>query len=271
MIASGYQDKKVIVTGAASGMGNAVALKLVAAGAEVIGADIAPINSTGVAGKHLDLTDPGSVDAFIAELADESVDAVFHCAGLPQTFAADKVLTVNFVGARYFLESLLAKMAPGSAVTVVASLVIAWPQHVESLMPLINTTSFADGVQWAAANGEGPSLAACQNDPYMYSKEALACWGTMMAPRWIQKGVRLNIIGPGPTNTPMMGEFEKVVGEVMASMPQPIGRNSTPEEQADVMLFMNHPACSYLVGATIYVDGGLSASLMTMAAAGLME
>ena len=69
----------------------------------------------------------------------------------------------------------------------------------------------------------------------------------------------------------MMGEFEKVVGEVMASMPQPMGRNSTPEEQADVMIFMNHPACSYLVGATIYVDGGLSASLMTMAAAGLME
>ena len=56
-----------------------------------------------------------------------------------------------------------------------------------------------------------------------------------------------------------------------SSMPQPIGRNSTPEEQADVMLFMNHPACSYLVGATIYVDGGLSASLMTMASAGLME
>ena len=83
--------------------------------------------------------------------------------------------------------------------------------------------------------------------------------------------MRLNVIGPGPTNTPMMGEFEKAVGEVMASMPQPMGRNSTPEEQADVMIFMNHPACSYLVGATIYVDGGLSASLMTMAAAGLME
>jgi NAD(P)-dependent dehydrogenase (short-subunit alcohol dehydrogenase family) len=252
-------------------MGNAVAKKLVAAGAKVIGADIATISCTGVSGKHLDLTNTDSIDGFIAELADESIDAVFHCAGLPQTFAAAKVLTVNFVGARHFLEMLLPKMTDGSAVTVVASLVIAWPQHVESLMPLINTRSFAEGAQWAEANGEGPCLAVCQNDPYMYSKEALACWGTMMAPRWIQRGVRLNIIGPGPTNTPMMGEFEKVVGEVMASMPQPMGRNSTPEEQADVMIFMNHPACSYLVGATIYVDGGLSAALMTMASAGLME
>jgi NAD(P)-dependent dehydrogenase (short-subunit alcohol dehydrogenase family) len=251
-------------------MGNAVARKLVAAGAKVIGADIAAINCTGVTGKHLDLADTDSIDGFIAELKDESIDAVFHCAGLPQTFAAARVLTVNFVGARHFLERLLPKMASGGAVTVVASLVIAWPQHVENLMPLINTASFAEGVQWAEANGEGPCLAVCQNDPYMYSKEALACWGTMMAPRWIQRGVRLNIIGPGPTNTPMMGEFEKVVGEVMASMPQPMGRNSTPEEQADVMIFMNHPACSYLVGATIYVDGGLSASLMTMASAGLM-
>mgnify|MGYP006126052573 CR=1 FL=1 len=271
MLSNGYKDKRIIVTGASSGMGNAVAQKLVAAGAQVIGADIADISTDGVIGKHLDLTDIATIDGFIAELDDASIDAVFHCAGLPQTFAAAKVLTVNFVGARYFLESLLPKMAPDSAITVVASLVLAWPTHVDDLMPLVNTSSFEDGVQWAQANGEGPHLAATQNDPYMYSKEVLACWATIMAPRWIQRGVRLNILGPGPTNTPMMGEFEKVVGDVMAQMPQPMGRYSTPEEQANIMLFMNHPACSYLVGATIYADGGLSASLMTMSAAGLME
>jgi len=270
MIDSGYEKKTVVVTGAASGIGAATASKLMAAGATVIGGDIAEISTAGVDGRRLDLADPDSVDRFVADLGDESIDALFHCAGLPQTHAASKVLTVNFVGARYFLEAMFPKMTSGGAVTAVASLVIGWPLHVENLMPMINTATFAEGLAWAEANGEGPDLAVCQGDPYMYSKEALACWCTMMAPRWIQRGVRLNVLGPGPTDTPMMGEFEKAVGEALASLPLPIGRNSTPEEQADVMLFMNHPACSYLVGATVHADGGASATLMTMGAAGLI-
>jgi len=271
MFYSDYKDKLAVVTGAASGMGAATAAKLVEAGATVIGGDIANITAEGIDGRQLDLTNEQSITAFIASLEDESIDAVFHCAGLPQTFAAHKVITVNFVGARCFLEGMLEKMAPGSAIAVVASLVIGWPQHVSNLLPIVNSRSFDEGVAWAEANADGADVAACQGDPYMFSKEALACWGTMMAPRWIQRGVRLNILGPGPTATPMMGEFEKAVGETMAALPQPIGRQSTAEEQANLMLMMNHPAASFLVGATIYADGGMSAALMTMMTAGLME
>jgi NAD(P)-dependent dehydrogenase (short-subunit alcohol dehydrogenase family) len=271
MFYSDYKDKVAVVTGAASGMGAATAAKLVEAGARVIGGDIAKISAEGIDGRHLDLTDEQSIVKFIAGLEDESVDALFHCAGLPQTFAASKVITVNFVGARCFLEGMLDKMAPGSAISAVASLVIGWPQHVANLLPVVNTNSFDEGAAWAEANGEGADVAACQGDPYMFSKEALACWGTMMAPRWIQRGVRLNILGPGPTATPMMPEFEKAVGEQMAAMPLPIGRQSTAEEQADMMLMMNHPAASFLVGATIYADGGMSAAIMTMMTSGLME
>ena len=271
MFYSDYKDKVAVVTGAASGMGAATVAKLIEAGATVIGGDIADISAAGVDGRHLDLTDEQSIVKFIASLEDESVDAVFHCAGLPQTFAASKVITVNFVGARCFLEGMLDKMAPGSAMSAVASLVIGWPQHVANLLPVVNTNNFDEGAAWAEANGEGADVAACQGDPYMFSKEALACWGTMMAPRWIQRGVRLNILGPGPTATPMMPEFEKAVGEQMAAMPLPIGRQSTAEEQADIMLMMNHPAASFLVGATIYADGGMSAAIMTMMTSGLME
>jgi NAD(P)-dependent dehydrogenase (short-subunit alcohol dehydrogenase family) len=271
MFYSDYRDKVVVVTGAASGMGAATTAKLAEAGATIIGGDIAPINSAEIDGRHLDLTDEQSIKKFVDGIKDDSVNALFHCAGLPQTFAADKVITVNFVGARHFLESMLPKMADGSAVSAVASLVIGWPQHVANLLPVINTDSFDAGVAWARANAEGPDLAATQGDPYMFSKEALACWCTMMAPRWIQRGVRLNVLGPGPTATPMMGEFEKAVGEQMAALPLPIGRQSTAEEQANLMLMINHPAASFLVGATIYADGGMSAALMTLMTSGLVD
>lgn len=271
MFYSDYKDKLAVITGAASGMGAATAAKLAEAGARVIGADIADMSAPGIDGRHLDLTNEQSIEQFIAGLEDESVDALFHCAGLPQTFAASRVITVNFVGARCFMEGMLPKMADGSAMSAVASLVIGWPQHVANLLPVINTDSFDAGAAWAEAHGEGPDVAAVQGDPYMFSKEALACWCTMMAPRWIQRGVRLNVLGPGPTATPMMGEFEKAVGEQMAALPLPIGRQSTAEEQANLMLMINHPAASFLVGATIYADGGMSAALMTMLTSGLVE
>lgn len=271
MFYSDYRDKIVVVTGAASGMGAATAAKLAEAGASIIGGDIAVIKGEGVDGRKLDLTDRQSIDSFVGGIEAESVDAIFHCAGLPQTFAADKVITVNFVGARHFLQGMLPKMAEGSAIVTVASLVIGWPQHVANLLPVINTDSFEAGVAWAEANGDGSDVAAVQGDSYMFSKEALTCWCTMMAPRWIQRGVRLNVLGPGPTATPMMGEFEKAVGEQMAALPQPIGRQSTAEEQANLMLMINHPAASFLVGATVYADGGMSAALMTMMTSGLLE
>lgn len=271
MFYSDYRDKLVVITGVSSGMGAATAAKLVEVGAKVIGGDIATIEAQGIDGRHLDLSDAASINKFVNSLEDESIDAVFHCAGLPQTFEAEKVITVNFVGARYFLESMLDKMAEGSAITTVASLVIAWPQHVANLMPVINTETFDAGVAWAQENGAGNDVAAVQGDSYMFSKEALTCWCTMMAPRWVQRGVRLNVLGPGPTATPMMAEFEKAVGEQMAALPLPIGRQSTAEEQANLMLMINHPAASFLVGATIYADGGMSAALMTMMASGLIE
>ena len=109
MLESAYRNKRVVVTGAASGMGAAAAVKLLAAGATVIGADVAAIATPGVDARHLDLADAHSVDGFIAQLADESIDALFHCAGLPHTFGAAKVLTVNFVGARYFLDNQIGR------------------------------------------------------------------------------------------------------------------------------------------------------------------
>jgi NAD(P)-dependent dehydrogenase (short-subunit alcohol dehydrogenase family) len=266
MLQSGYKDKQVLVTGAASGMGRKVAELLIEAGAKVIGADIRPVEMSGIDGRLLNLLDEQSITDFAANIDDATLDAVFHCAGLPQTFPAQDVVTVNFLGARYFLESIVCKVKLGGAVAIISSLTMSWPQIFQSkLKPIFACQTMKEGRDWVAANAE------LVGDPYIFSKEAIAAYATMTAVDWIASHkVRLNILGPGLTSTPMMPHFEKAVGEALKQVPMPIGRQSTAEEQANVMLFLNHPAATYLVGVTLFNDGGASAAIMSAVANGLV-
>ena len=55
-----------------------------------------------------------------------------------------------------------------------------------------------------------------------------------------EKGIRVNCISPGPTDTPMMADFESAYGkEFMDNFPVPLGRHSTPDEQAWPLIFLN--------------------------------
>lgn len=266
MFQSGYENSKVVVTGAASGMGRKVAELLVEAGANVIGADLKTIDVPGVDGRQLNLMDEASIDAFVKELGATQLDAVFHCAGLPQTFAAEDVVAVNFLGARHFLESVIGKVKEGGAVAVISSLTLGWTQiFATKLKPVFACKSIAEGRAWVRENAE------LVGDPYIFSKEAIAAYATMKSVEWIaEREVRLNVLGPGMTSTPMMAHFEKAVGEVLKQLPMPIGRQSTPEEQARAMLFLNHPSSTYLVGVTLFNDGGSAAAIMSAVANGLM-
>ena len=77
-------------------------------------------------------------------------------------------------------------------------------------------------------------------------------------------GVRLNCISPGPTDTPMMPAFvEQTSQAFMDAYPKPVGRNSTPEEQAWPLAFLNSDAASYVSGENVYTDGGGAGGLMT--------
>ena len=110
MFGNDYESRRVVVTGAASGMGAAVCDMLLELGAEVIGADIKEIENPALNAYQLNLMEQASIDAFVAEQADESIYALFCCAGLPQTFPPVEVVQVNFLGNRYLIEALLPKL-----------------------------------------------------------------------------------------------------------------------------------------------------------------
>ena len=74
----------------------------------------------------------------------------------------------------------------------------------------------------------------------------------------------MNCISPGPTDTPMMADFEKYVGkEFMESFPVPLGRRSTPDEQAWPLVYLNSPLASYVTGEYLVTDGGTMGAVMT--------
>src|SRR3546814_17077324 len=64
---------------------------------------------------HVDLRDPASIDAAVQKVGGK-VDALFSCAGLPQTFPALDVMKVNFAGTRHLTEKMLPMMSEGSAI-----------------------------------------------------------------------------------------------------------------------------------------------------------
>ncbi len=102
-------------------------------------------------------------------------------------------------------------------------------------------------------------------EPYSFSKMCSIVYTLSRAASLTKEtGIRINCISPGPTDTPMMSHFVENVGkEFMDNYPKPIGRNSTAEEQAWPLVFLNSAAASYISGENLYTDGGTAGGLMT--------
>jgi NAD(P)-dependent dehydrogenase (short-subunit alcohol dehydrogenase family) len=255
----GYAGRQVVVTGAASGMGAATALALVELGAKVVALDVKPTEGDVAQSLLVDLRDPSSIDEAVAAI-DGPVHSVFSVAGLPgPPFSDIDTITVNFIGARHLIESLVPQLAPGASVVCVASNAgLGWQQELETLLPLVSTPDFASAQAWCEQNP------APVTGGYMFSKKATNAWVAYRAPSLIADGIRLNCTNPGPTTTAMMPIFEEQAGKALIdAFIGPSGRRSTAEEQAWPMLFLNSPRSSYVAGEAIHVDGGFLAAMVT--------
>jgi NAD(P)-dependent dehydrogenase (short-subunit alcohol dehydrogenase family) len=256
----GYAGRRVVVTGAASGMGAATASILIELGARVTAVDVRRTEVPAAQVIEVDLRDCAAIDA-AAESIEGPIHAYFGCAGLPgPPFAALDVMLVNFVGARHLIERVLPKIPVGGAIAVVASnAAMGWQLELEQLMHLVSADGFDAGKRWCESNAEMLEAAA-----YPFSKKAINAWVASRAATLIADGVRLNCINPGPTDTAMMPHFVEFAGaNVIDAFVGPIRRKSTPEEQAWPLIFLNSPRSSYVNGESLVTDGGFFGAVQT--------
>lgn len=242
--------RTVVITGSASGIGQATALLCAEKGWRVVGLDKIPAER--YVDIRLDLANPAQrhrVANEVALLAGQSIDAVIACAGV----VGDDSPAVNYFGMRDTLARLRPLLAKGQSPRAVA---------ITSSSVLLDVNP--DLVAACLRDDESTAQQLARRDPahaYSSSKYAMQQWLREQAGthEWVGHGILLNGIAPGLVETPMTapllasGEGRAILKKMV---PMSIGRNAQPEEMAQILMWLATPENSYLVGQVLHVDGG---------------
>jgi NAD(P)-dependent dehydrogenase (short-subunit alcohol dehydrogenase family) len=248
-------SRTALVTGAAAGIGAALARTLAGSGDTVVGLDRIPCDIPDVEGLVCDLADADAVDAAIAALPGQ-VDAVASVAGIPGTHAPARVLAVNLLAPRRLIAGVLPRMPPGGAVVTVAS-VAAYRNVVPpaGITALLAARTSGDIDAWL---GEYPLTGS---QAYDTSKHALVRWTQLLAAELLPSGIRAISVSPGPVETGILADFAATMGQAAidrsAAM---VGRHARPDEIAAVISFALSSGASWVNGIDIPVEGGLFAA-----------
>ena len=233
-----------LVTGAASGIGRATALRLAEQGDRVICADLSAtaleevVSLTGGLAAAGDVTVESDADALVGAAVERysRLDSVVHCAGIEEAFvdARDMSLAV--------FERTIRVNVSGSFLVARAAGRVMVPQGSGSIVLLGSILSTV---------GYGGNAA------YTASKGAVLQLGRALAVDWSKFGVRVNVVGPGPVATPMsQASIDDPVKGAWLRERIPLGRPALAEEIAAVCAFLTSDDSSYMSGAYVPVDGG---------------
>ena len=248
-----YDGRRAVVTGCASGIGSHLVRQLTELGAHVIGVDRQQPSGEIAEFHPADLTDPSSIDRAVASVGDR-IDALFNVAGVSSGIGDPLlVVTINFLGLRYFTESLVDRMPTGSSIVSVSSLAArSYRDNQQVTGGLVATPSMSEGIGWC--NDHPDALA---DGGYRLSKEAIILYTMSKTTELGARGIRINCTGPGVTETPILDQLRDAYGQgFLDEIPKPLGRVSEPEEQAAALVFLNSQAASYISGQILWVDGG---------------
>jgi NAD(P)-dependent dehydrogenase (short-subunit alcohol dehydrogenase family) len=247
-----YDGKRVLVVGGATGMGAAAAQSVAALGAEVVVMDRQMVDFEVSSFVEVDLQDRAQLDAAIDKV-DGPIDAVFSAAGMA---AGPGVMRVNFIAHRHLIDRMVTSGAlqSGSAICLISSAAgLGWMNHLPILLEFLATSDFDAADRWIEEH-EGTNT-------YTFSKQAINAYVAREAYPLMGKGIRINAICPGPTDTPLAranswlgfgSDYRDAVGT------GPL----TSVQMGDTMTFLNSAAASGISGVNILVDyGHLMASM----------
>jgi 2-keto-3-deoxy-L-fuconate dehydrogenase len=238
-----FTGKRALVTGAGSGIGEAVARGLHAEGADVLLADVRaqPVEALAAelgeraTGAALDVRDEEAVRAVTTD-----VDVLANVAGIGSTTTApetgldvwEDVFAVNargtFLCCKYAIPSMVAR--GGGAIVNMAS--------VAGLVGLRNRAA------------------------YCASKGAVIALTRALAVDHVAEGVRVNAVCPGTVDSPWVRRLVEEVGESLDTLRarQPMGRLGGVDEIAAAVLYLASDEAAFVTGTAFVIDGGLTAA-----------
>jgi NAD(P)-dependent dehydrogenase (short-subunit alcohol dehydrogenase family) len=250
--------KNIVVTGGASGIGEATVKSLEAEGASVTVLDIKP-PADGRPHIHCSLADPESIAAAVEQLP-SAVFGLVNSAGVSGEQSGDDVMRINFLGLRELTELMYDRLEPGGAVVNVASDAgMFWQDRVALSVELIETPTFAAGVEWVKAHPlSGP-------DAYYFSKEAVVVYSQYRAlRRFPTDRIRMNSISPGAISTPLLPSFYRSIdNDQLTVLRDASGGDGSPAEVASLITFLLSPRAGWVNGADINISGGSDGAAMT--------
>lgn len=237
----------VVVTGGASGIGAATVLALIDDGATVtiLDADDDAVARTEerLEGEDAlalvcDVTDEEEVAECLSQAVDGfgPITGLVNCAGIARDIPAEKtsaeifrqILDVNLTGSFIMCRATLEQMGDTLAIVNLAS---------------------ASGIR---ANAGRVAYGA--------SKAGVILMSQVLANEWGASGVRVNVVAPGPVDSPLISSLHTVEDRKRWTSKIPLRRYGRPEEIADAILFLLSPQSSYINGQVLTVDGGFSSS-----------
>jgi NAD(P)-dependent dehydrogenase (short-subunit alcohol dehydrogenase family) len=236
-----FDGKRVLVTGGTSGIGLSIARLLAAGGAQVmVTSRTGNASIDGIVAVRSDATSRTDIDALAERVNDAfgQLDAVFLNAGVPGTAtpfevateeAYDAVFAANVKGPFFTLQRLLPLLADGAGVVLTTSIV--------------------------------NELGVPNMSVYAASKAALRSMARSLGRELLPRGVRVNAISPGPTDTGILHRNlpSEVADELVAGFAasNPMARMGTPDEVARAAIFLAFEA-TFTTGFEFVADGGVT-------------
>ncbi len=250
-----FDGKVAIVTGAASGIGRAAAIRLAADGAAVIVSDV--VDDGGKETARL-ITDAGGLATYVhADVSRES-DAAELVAAAKDTYGGLDI-AVNNAG-------ILGGFVPGADIAVadfdriIAVNVRGVFLGMVTQIPAMRERGGGAIVNVASAAGvQVQPLAAA----YTASKHAVVGLTKGFACDHAAEGIRINAVAPGAVATNIASHLDPQILAAMGDRPDPspLGRAAQPEELANAIAWLASDEASFLIGSNVLVDGGLTLRL----------